>query len=208
MKLNAIFLFMIGLVLLSILPTMGEIITEERDGVLYVSNVFLVDSRFEMVDVGNVETLGFHDCSEAGGALYFNDGDFKCVKDEPPDSTSSETKYDKLMEKGQEYSQDNKPGLAEMHFWKAGEFELWQNARLLEAQNSENNSYFLNAALAYESLGDIENANRNYVLDAQEDEAKGYFYIAARPYGKIGMWDEVHRLMALQKEKMQNTLVD
>ena len=36
---------MISLVLLSILPTMGEIIMEERGGVLYASNVCQVSTR-------------------------------------------------------------------------------------------------------------------------------------------------------------------
>ncbi len=187
LQILVIAIIVIGIVFLSMLPTMtmGEIITEERDGVLYVSNVYPMEMQGK-------PTL-IHD-----KLVPWQVEEVYVTKD----STLNKTMYDFYMEHKDYYS--------------AGEWDLYVEEKLKKAKEKEvEGKYcgYFGAMGHYKDIGDFENiehieliCQQQNITKAQKYEADGEFYKAIIYYTNANMFDEVSRVMALEKEKMQNTL--
>ena len=186
-------------IFLSILPTMGEITVYEQDGVLYVSNVYTVE-----VHPTKVSDTSIRRCQKGYHWTDWGCADDQSEEADTKDSISSETEYDKEMSRASIFG-----------YWAAGEYELYRQARFLKAETRETENYPCSASYTYRAQGYNDDANRVELLctqkrleDAQESDAKGEFLNAAQFYENIKNWSEMERLMALQKEKMQNTPAD
>ena len=176
----------IAVIILSVFMSKAcaEIVTENRDGVIYIYN--------KKPEPMSVEVVEESSSTKGGGSEV----EFKPRTREEEALISAEDS----IKNGESFG-------AYCDYEKAGDYDRAM-AMLLEAtKQSEQDKKYSDAAWGYQRLGDFNKFKEMKIMEALESEVNGHFRDAADSYARCWDREKVKEMYLKQQQKVRNEII-